>query len=74
MSVHQRAQDILIGAIFGLVLGIIGNLWTDVFDHLVFENYSKDILWCLLFIYTIGLGAFGIGLWSYMKRLGRHNP
>jgi len=71
MSVHQRVQDILIGAIFGIILGIIGGLWASVFDHLFLENASKDVLYSLFCIYSIGIIAIGIFLWIYAKRLGR---
>lgn len=71
MSVNQRVQDILIGAIFGIILGIIGNLWASVFDHLFLENASKDFLYVLLVIFSIGTVAIAILLWTYARKLGR---
>ena len=72
MSVRKRVQDILIGVIFGIVLGVIVNLWSSVFDHLYLENSPKDVLSGLFIIYSIGIVAIGIVLWQYIKKLGRN--
>lgn len=69
MSVNQRTQDILLGAIFGVILGIVGNMWTDVFYHLYLENASDVSLWSWLIILTIGLVIIGVYLLSYVRRL-----
>lgn len=57
---NQRIQDILIGAILGIMLGIIGSLWASVFDHLFLENASKDLLDSLFVIFSIGIFAIGL--------------
>lgn len=67
MSVKWRVQDILIGAIFGIILGIVINLWASVFDHLFLENTPKNILYVLFFIFSIGIIVIVIGLWIYAK-------
>lgn len=71
MSVQQRDQDILVGAIFGLVLGIISNLWVSVYDHLFLENAPPAFLFGLFILDTIGLIFIGCYLWNYIKRLGK---
>ena len=69
MTVNQRVRDILIGAIFGLVLGIVCNLWSSVFELLFLENASRDFLYKLFFLYSGGIVLIGILLWKYMSRL-----
>lgn len=71
MFANQRAQDILIGAIFGIILGLMSGLWASVFDHLFLENASKTILYGYFISYSIGLIAVGVILYMYAKRFGK---
>jgi len=71
MTVIQRAQDILIGSLFGVVLGVILSLWASVFDHLYLENATKEFLYNLFVIYSLGLAMVFIGILLYVRRLDR---
>ena len=75
MAIYHRAEDILIGSLFGLILGIMLSLWASVFDHLFLQNASRDTLLWLFGFYSAGLIAYGIGIFLYIRkleRLGRH--
>jgi hypothetical protein len=71
MSDRHRAQDILIGSIFGLVLGVMLSLWASVFDHLFLQNASRDFLSWLFGIYSLSLVVVGVILFTYARRFGR---
>lgn len=66
---HRRAQDILIGTLFGLILGIISNLWVSVFSELFIKNMSPNRLILLLILYSAGIIFIGALLWIYIKKL-----
>jgi len=42
-----------------------------VFDHLFFENASRDLLWWYFGFYTVGLVLVGVLLYTYAKELGK---
>jgi len=71
MTIIQRAQDILISSLFGVVLGVILSLWASVFDHLYLENATKEFLYNLFVIYSLGLAMVFIVILLYVRRLDR---
>lgn len=71
MSVYERAQDIFISTIFGLIIGIMLSLWASVFDHLFLQNASRDKLLWFFSLYTLGLIALGVILFFYARKFGR---
>jgi hypothetical protein len=70
MSETQRVQDILLGAIMGIGLGVIGGLWASTFDELFLKNQSDTTLIVLLVVFSLVLLLLGYGLWAAAKRIG----
>jgi hypothetical protein len=71
MTETQRVQDILIGAILGIGLGIIGGLWASTFDELFLKNQSSTTLSALLIVFSLVLLLLGYGLWVATKKIGK---
>jgi len=68
--IRERAQDILIGALFGIVLGLISGLWASAYDHLFLEGTDRSMLIVEFIFFTIGLVAAGGILFWYAKQMG----
>jgi len=66
--IPPRAQEILIGTLFGLILGIVSNLWVSVFDKLFLKNMSSNMLSGLFILYSIGTIGIGALLWYYINK------
>jgi hypothetical protein len=71
MTETQRVQDILIGAILGIGLGIIGGLWASTFDELFLKNQTQTNLAIILVVFSVLLLLLGYGLWVAAKKIGK---
>lgn len=71
MTEPQRVQDILIGAILGIGLGIIGGLWASTFDELFLKNQTQTNLVIILIVLSFVLLMLGYGLLIAAKNLGK---
>ena len=47
------------------------SLWVSVFDHLFLENASKEVLFYLFVVYSLGLVVMFVVIISHVRRLGR---
>jgi hypothetical protein len=69
LTVNTRTQDILLGGFFGLVLGIIGNIWVAVFDHKFIEPLPIESYDSLLIILGFGIVFYIFLIFYYVERL-----
>ena len=72
MTENQRVQDILVGAILGIGLGIIGGLWASTFDELFLKNQTKTNLYIFFLAFSLIILLLGYGLWTAAKKLGNN--
>jgi len=68
-AIRQRTVDILIGALFGLILGVVSNIWVEVFDKLFLVSLSGQGLIGYFILSTILMCAAGYVLWRHAIRL-----
>ena len=67
---NERAQDILLSSIFGIIFGLACGLWASIYDHLWLENASKEFLFKLWVLYSVVIMGMIYMLWTFAKRLG----
>lgn len=67
--IRQRAVDILIGALFGLLFGIVSNIWVVVFGKLFLTSLSGINLILYFILATIAMFGVAYGVWRYALHL-----
>ena len=64
-AIRQRAVDILIGALFGLFLGIVSNIWVVVFDKLFLTSLSGISLVLYFIAGFVGMVVVAFIMWRH---------
>lgn len=70
-EVRRRVADILAGALFGLVLSFVTNIWTEVYSKLVLDTLNTNQLWWTFAGSSLAVIVTGIILFRYIGFLER---
>ena len=66
---NKREHDLLMGVFYGLLLGIIGNIWVAVADRLFLENIPVGYLLNYFYFVSSVVLLLGSLIWYVIHRL-----
>lgn len=73
-SFYEQAFFMFYGILVGIVLGIIGNLWAQLFyEYVVKEDGSLRVLFWLATVIILIIGVVTVGFMVYFWRRYRHS-